>query len=190
MALRMHQMFKPVSGFSLIELLITIALIAFLAFMALPMTAAWIDGPDVDRSQAGFAKAYTLAKNIAIREGAAQSPNGATSALCVVADGEGNRRVTVRKQTGEVGNANRLPANCSGGGDEVYSQEIAKNVAIKYGALATDFICACFTSKGAIAPVAGTTNCGAADNCIDASVAANNRFTFSKGDTNETVTLF
>lgn len=181
---------RPIKGFSLIELLITIALIAFLAFMALPMTAAWIDGPDVNKTQTGFTKAYTLAKNIAIREGAAQTANGASSALCLITNADGTRRIIVRSQTGEVGDENRQPAHCNDGGEVVYSQDIANGVSIKYGATAsTDFKCACFTSKGAIAPIT-TTNCTAAQNCLNPSVAANDRFTFSKGDINETVTLF
>lgn len=157
------------------------------------MTAAWIDGPDVNKTQAGFTKAYTLAKNIAIREGAADAANGATSALCVTNNTDGSLRISVRAQSGDFGTTGRSAADCTAAkaNQEVYSYETAPRVAIKYGAAATtDFKCACFTSKGAIAPIATTTNCKAADNCLDPSVASNDRFTFSKGDINETVTLF
>lgn len=185
-------------GFSLIELLITIAIIAFLAMVALPMTSAWIDGPDVTRTQTNFARAYSLAKNIAIREGAAVTPNGATSALCVTSADDGTKTVSVVKQSGEVGDAaGRTPADCQAAtlaadpSPVVFSAELRPNVSIQYGTAAplTDFTCACFTNNGAIAPNT-TTNCSAANNCLDGSVANNNQFTFNKGSVNETATLF
>ena len=183
-------------GFSLIELLITIAIIAFLAMIALPMTSAWIDGPDVTKTQTNFARAYSLAKNIAIREGAAFAPNGATSALCIKTDANGVRSISVRKQSKTIGEADRIPANCNDlnaaekVAQEVFNAELRPSVTIKYGNAQNDFSCACFTSNGTIAPVATTTSCTAADSCLDPSVARNNRFTFNKGDINETATLF
>ncbi len=180
-------------GFSLLELLITIAIIAFLAVMALPMTSAWIDGPDVTRTQTNFSRAYSMAKNIAIREGSAVTANGATSALCLF-NNNGISIISVRSQSGGVGAVNRNPADCKTPtlSTEVFSAELRPNVTIQYGTVAplTNFTCACFTSNGASADIIATLNCKAADSCLDGSIANNNQFTFNKGSVNETATLF
>ena len=180
-------------GFSLIELLITIAIIAFLAMVALPMTSAWIDGPDVTRTQTNFTRAYSLAKNIAIREGAAITPNGATSALCLF-NNNGTQIISVRSQSGGVETANRNPADCETPtlSTEVFSAELRPDVTVQYGPAGAlnNFTCACFTSNGALADIISTTNCKAADNCLDGSNANNSQFTFNKGSVNETATLF
>ena len=179
-------------GFSLIELLITIAIIAFLAMVALPMTSAWIDGPDVTRAQTNFTRAYSLAKNIAIREGAAVTANGATSALCLF-NNNGTQSISVRSQSGDVGDNARTAADCNNPPadpeQEIFSAELRSGVTIQYGAAGalTNFSCVCFTSNGAIAPIASTANCAA---CLDGNVAINNQFTFTKGSVNETATLF
>ena len=179
------------NGFSLIELLITIAIIAFLAMVALPMTSAWIDGPDVTRTQTNFTRAYSLAKNIAIREGAAVTVDGATSALCIKTDANGLRSISVRSQSNAIGDAARTAADCSDAkvGQEVFNAKLRPGVTIKYGDAQSDFACACFTSNGSIAPI-DTTNCTAVESCLDPSTAKNDRFTFTKGDINETATLF
>ncbi|BCD98541.1 pilus assembly FimT family protein [Marinagarivorans cellulosilyticus] len=185
-------------GFSLIELLITIAIIAFLAMVALPMTSAWIDGPDVTRTQTNFTRAYSLAKNIAIREGTAVPATGATSALCIKTNADGDRSVSVRKQSKAVGEDNRVAADCSDLtpqekiDHEVFTAELRPDVDIQYGAAGAliDFTCACFTGNGAIADTDSTTNCKAVDDCLDGSVVNNTQFTFNKGSVNETATLF
>ncbi len=58
---------KQSAGFSLIELLITVALIAFLVLAALPLTGAWVDGQERARAKGELIEAVAKAKAMAMR---------------------------------------------------------------------------------------------------------------------------
>lgn len=172
-----------IKGFSLIELLITIALIGFLAFMALPMTAAWIDGPDVTKGSTLLQQAFAKAKNIAIREGATLGANEAAAVVCATTTDD-VITVKVKSQTGAVGDAGRTRPNCTNQGNEVFSAKLPRKVTFKLGA--NDVTCACFGSGGEIINAASAS----CDACVAPATVNTTKFTITKGGESENVALY
>lgn len=72
-------------GFTLIELMVVVAIIAFLALIAAPLTTAWVDAARVRQSTHRLTEAMAHAKSMALRNAASVSGSDASSVL-VVAD--------------------------------------------------------------------------------------------------------
>lgn len=68
-------MVKVMLGFSLIELMITVALIAILAVIGVPYTASWVHQAAVQETESSLRSAYGKAKAVAMR-----NPTGVTAA--------------------------------------------------------------------------------------------------------------
>lgn len=178
-------------GFTLIELLITVALIALIIGMALPMTAAWIDGPDVTKSVTNIEKALAKAKNIAVREGRATQAGAATSAIC--ANNSANRiTITVLTQGGVFGDAARSAPQCPAlnspapnrdASGVIYQATLPEGVSVKVAAPgAADYSCTCFGSSGEIDST--YLNC---NNCTNIGTRV---LTVSKGSENAQLPIF
>ena len=54
-------------GFTLVEVMVTIALLGILALVAAPYTIAWVDEARVGEARAQLSRAYSHAKSIALR---------------------------------------------------------------------------------------------------------------------------
>lgn len=171
-------------GFSIIELLITVAVIAFIAVLALPMTAAWIDGPDVTRGSTLFQQAFAKAKNIAMREGATLGADEYAAIICTTRAND-VISIEVKSRSKYVGDDNRVLPSCSPNvGREVFSATLPKSVSVKINS--ADFACACFAANGAGFNNAGTP-CAS---CSSQAAIVANPFIISKGGENETIALY
>lgn len=183
-----------ISGFTLIELLITVALIAFLAMIALPMTAAWIDGPDVTRGETLVRQALSKAKNIAIREGNADAPAAPTSAICINTTQNGVLVVSVLSQDGNFGNpVPRNPPACDARGNAppgedapgmIHQATLPRGVAIS-DANNNEYNCTCFNGSGQITN--GLANCNL---CTDNNDNNQTLVTISKGNENAQIAIY
>lgn len=170
-------------GFSIIELLITVAIIAFIAVLALPMTAAWVDGPDVTKGSTLFQQAFAKAKNIAIREGATLGADKPAAVICATRAND-IISIEVKSQTNYVGDANREAPNCTDTGRKVFEADLPRNVAVKIND--QDFSCACLGANGSLV-TAASASC---DTCLTPANINDKSFIISKGGENETVALY
>lgn len=110
-------MVKSVSdGFTLIEMLVVVAIMAFLALIAAPFTTAWVDAARVRQSTHRLVEAMAHAKSVALRNGNSVSGDAPSSVL-VVADA----KLCVY---------DRVPSKLACNGDAVWIAETSANVAL------------------------------------------------------------
>lgn len=159
---------KKQRGFTLIELMITLGLLAFLVLAAAPLTGEWMRGADVQRAEGDFTQAIGRAKASALRNYASSTESNPSAAVCL----SGSKALTVLE--GVAG----TDLNCTGSiGSTLWNAQIDSHVSVKAGV--NDFSCVCFDNKGSL-----TT----AGNC--ASCLTTTELTFSAGNQVETVTIF
>ena len=122
---------KPESGFSLIELLVVLAIVAFLAFVTVPLASGWIRNAQLERDFAGIQRALGLAKALAMRNSTGAAVNTlpaaatATAAIC-----RRNQDIFIY-QIVPAGANPQQNADCTrAGGNPVY--HMGDNVAITY----------------------------------------------------------
>ena len=74
------------AGFSLIELVITLALVSFLLLMGGSLTSAWIDRSKVDNAAAMLKSATSFARSTALRNPSNKRANEPAVAVCITND--------------------------------------------------------------------------------------------------------
>lgn len=101
-------------GFSLVELLVVLAVVAFLAFVTAPLASGWIRNAQLEKDFAGVQRALGTTKALAMRNsqgmaaGENPAPNTAFPAASIAA-------ALCRKGDGiYVASAPTTPLNCSG----------------------------------------------------------------------------
>lgn len=116
-------------GFTLVELMITLALIAIIAMAAVPYTASWIHAAQVQTTAANLEQAFAKAKALALR-----NPSGVTaSAPAASVKLAGNIVIVCSGAAGDAG--------CSlGGGNMVWQGNVTDGVAIQSGGAALSSI--------------------------------------------------
>jgi|GEM_PF-1611294 len=161
---------KAASGFTLVEVLIVVALIATLAMAVVPLGNSWTSSAESVNTKGVLSQAISRAKSTALRNGNKIAENNAVTAVCV-----SSGKVEVHEASGTV-----TSAHCSsGGGSTTWSNKIGTNLTIKNNG--TTLSCMCFSTKGLL--VTTPSNCS--------SCASTSTFEFSgSGIENETIAIY
>jgi prepilin-type N-terminal cleavage/methylation domain-containing protein len=157
-------------GFTLIEILIALALIATLAMVAVPLGSSWTSSAESVNTKGVLAQAIGRAKSAAMRNANKIADTNAAVAICLTSG-----KVEVREASGAV-----TSAHCSSnGGSAAWSGKIGTSLTVKSGN--NTLSCLCFSTKGQL----NTT----ASNCT--SCASSTSFVFSgTGIEDETIAIY
>ncbi|HRH78333.1 MAG TPA: prepilin-type N-terminal cleavage/methylation domain-containing protein, partial [Cellvibrionaceae bacterium] len=137
---------KAAAGFTLVEILIAVALIATLAFAVVPLGTSWTTSAESVNTKGVLSQAISRAKSTALRNGNKISETNAVTAVCL-----SSGKVEVREASGTV-----TSAHCaSNGGSATWSNKIGTTLTIKNNNQALS--CMCFSSKGLL--VTTPSNC-------------------------------
>lgn len=90
-------------GFTLIELMITVSIVAILAVTGIALTANWSKQTEINQTSMALQSAFQLAKAAAIRNASASEPTAIASQLCLDST---NNKLTVHRAS------NSAPADC------------------------------------------------------------------------------
>lgn len=161
---------KLTSGFTLVEVLIAVGLIATLAMMAVPLGSSWTSSAESVNTKGVLSQAISRAKSSALRNGNKISETNAAMAICLTSG-----KIEVREASGTV-----TSAHCTtNGGTAVWSGKIGTNLSIK--ANTQTLSCMCFSTKGQL--ITTSSNCS--------SCSSTSSFEFSgPGIENETVAIY
>lgn len=159
---------KQQSGFTLIEIMVVIALIAFLALSVSPIGGSWVRSANVQKTEGNLMEAIGRAK-----AGALRNPTGLVGGLPVTAICLSDTLVVLQS-------ADSNPPNCTGlVGNQLWRIPIDTGVKITASSTSTEAIsCACFNNKGLL-----STN----ETC--SSCATTTTFHLSSGSKNATVSI-
>lgn len=159
---------KQQLGFTLIEIMIVIGLIAFLALTVSPIGGSWIRSADVQKTEGNLMEAIGRAKAAALR-----NPSGVVGDMPVTAICIGDTLVVLQSTDND-------PPNCAGlVGRQLWRTTLDTGVNITAGNDSTTPVsCACFNNKGLLS---STNTCS--------SCASNTTFHLSAGNKYATVSI-
>lgn len=152
------------SGFSLIELMVTIAILGILAITGISLTGKWSQQVELDKAIMSLNSGFSLAKSTAMRNGATRTTTEASSVVCF---NNATKVLTVHEATPAIA------ASCST--PTVFQYQLGSAITIK-DANAANFSCFAFDHFGQIM--------GANTPCIDTL-----SLTVTNGSLNETINL-
>ena len=109
-------------GFTLIELMIALALVAILATVAAPYTASWMHTAQVQTTVANLEQAYAKAKALALRNSAGVTGRDPAASVKII----GNAMIVCAGEPGGAGCA-------LGGGDLIWLGDVTDGVSIQWG---------------------------------------------------------
>lgn len=135
---------KRNGGYTLIEILIVIAILATVVLMAAPLSGGWINASNLQESEGQLREAVSRAKSLALRNAIAAKGGMPVSAVCL----NTSRELSVRQSAADT------PLNCAlAVGEKSWQASINEKMAIKHSG--TAFTCVCFDNK-ALVTQAGT----------------------------------
>lgn len=116
------------AGFSLIELIITLALVSFLLLMGGSLTSAWIDRSKVDNAAAMLKSATSFARSAALRNKDNLASDSLAIAVCIQTTEPDADQLKISVQRVSGGS----PCNASSGSNHILKEfELAKGVTIE-----------------------------------------------------------
>ncbi len=171
-------------GFSLIELMVVVALLAFLLMLAVPFTNTWSANAKLRDAENQLHQGVGRAKALALRNHAGMTNNQAVAKLCIKND-TSNKTLELKLYHAEktaLGEANK-PAKCYSADQELIWQANPSNkVSIEIEDIKSnrvmDFTCLAFDSRGLQIDLTDSDNC-----------QKGSEYTLSIGDDNVKVTL-
>lgn len=154
-------------GFTLVELMIVIAVLAFLILATVPLTGAWVQSADVTEVHGDFTEAVGRAKAAAMRNSPAITGNNPVTAICI----SNTKVLSVLENNGA--NTPNCTANT---GKKLWSTQLDTDVNFTSAGAAVS--CMCFDNKGLL-----TTQ--ACAGCLSVT-----NFTVASGSENDTVYIY
>lgn len=127
-------------GYTLIEILIVIAILASVVLLAAPLTGSWTTDANFQESEGQFKEAIGKAKSVALRNEMRALGETPVAAICI----SGTNALTVRK------GATDTPPSCAAtpAGAQVWQTQISTKVTIKSNS--SPVSCICFNNKGLV----------------------------------------
>lgn len=140
---------KKTRGYSLIEVLIVLAILAAVVLLAAPLSGTWIADANIQESEGQLKEAIGKAKSIALRNQMMAQGDAPVAAICI----DTEHMLTVRK------GATDTPPSCAAtpAGEQVWQAQINKKVVIKNAGTALS--CLCFNNKGLVTKTGTCTAC-------------------------------
>lgn len=140
-----------IKGFTLIEVLIVIAIVALIVLVAVPLSGSWIRDANMLDAEGQLTQAVGRAKAAALRNKMAATGSNPVSAICLTA---GNL-LTVRE-----GTAANVAPSCAAtpAGDQLWQTQINEHVSVKRDAT-NALTCLCFDSKGIVTTAGSCNSC-------------------------------
>lgn len=159
---------KHQKGFTLIEIMIVIAMIALLALATMPMGGSWLRSADLQRTEGQLLEAIGRAKAGALRNPSGTIGDDPVMAICLDS-------TLLQVLQGSGGS----PPDCSGTiGAQIWKADLDPGVTItEVGTNGATITCACFNNKGLL-----TTN-----SCT--SCTSSTTFTLTAGGKHATVSI-
>lgn len=149
------------AGVSLIELMVTIAILAILTVTGISLTSKWSQQAELDKAIMSLKSGMSLAKSTAMRNGSARAVTDAASQVCF-----NNSSISVHEATAAAAASCLTPT--------VFQYSLSNAIAIKK-ADSTNFSCFAFDHFGEVLSIG---------NC-----QTNLSLTVSNGSLNETLNL-
>lgn len=124
-------------GFTLIEILITIAIIALIILVAAPLSGGWVRDADLINTEAQLTEAVGRAKAAALRNNRAATGDNPAAVIC---------RSNTNLLTVMEGTSAAAPS-CTPTGTQIWQAQIKSSITVEVNN--TAFSCLCFNNKGA-----------------------------------------
>ncbi|KLI99891.1 hypothetical protein WQ56_10865 [Luteimonas sp. FCS-9] len=139
-------------GFTLIELMVTIAVMALLALAALPFTRNWVDGTREIRARSSLIEAVGQARALAMRNPYGLPTTDATgtplATAAVLYDGETAMLCVVQRDHDRQWTASSCPLDAAGDADVPWRAQITSPGDLALAADGAAFRCAAYDSRG------------------------------------------
>lgn len=139
---------RQVRGYTLIEILIVIAILCALVLMAAPLTGGWTASAASQQAEGQMREAVGRAKSVALRNPVLASGDRPVSAICI---SQANV-VTVKQGTGGT-----VPNCNSAGGEQLWKTELNGRIEVKSGGARMK--CVCFNNKGLVTQHSACNSC-------------------------------
>lgn len=136
-------------GFTLIEVLIVIAIFALIVLVAAPLSGSWVRDANLLETEGQLTQAVGRAKAAALRNKVAATGDNPVSAVCL----SNNNVLTVREGTA----AGIAPHCTTPAGDQLWQTQVNTNVTVKANGAALS--CMCFTNKGLLTAQGNCAGC-------------------------------
>lgn len=140
-------------GFSLIEIMIVIAVIALVVLVAAPLTGNWVSDAKRIEAEAQLTQAVGRAKAAALRNHMAATGESPVTAICL----SDSNLLTVLE-----GTAGAAPSCASAGGTKLWQAQLHKGISVKVDS--NDFSCVCFNNKGLLTTSGSCSACATTSN--------------------------
>jgi prepilin-type N-terminal cleavage/methylation domain-containing protein len=139
-------------GFTLIEVMIVVAIFALIVLVAAPLSGGWIRESDLVTAEAQLTEAIGRAKAAALRNGRAATDENPVAAVC---------RSDSNLLTVIEGTAAAAPS-CAPTGNQIWQAQLSSHVTVEVDS--SNLSCLCFSNKGQLTTAGACGSCSTSTN--------------------------